>query len=384
VNDFTKVDWEIKSLGDVCETVSTGPFGSLLGKKDYVASGIPLVNPIDIVDDVIRSTAIKRVTTETANRLNSYRMQSGDIVVARRGELGRCAKVTDQNDGWLCGTGSFFLRPKEFVSTDYLVRYIRSPASQAIFEAASTGATMPNISNKTLSKLPIPVPPLEEQQRIVAVLDEAFEGLARARAHAEVNLRNARELFTSALREALQTGRTGWRTLTVADTLTRTKVPAKIQRKAYLPIGAFPIVSQEAELINGYWNKECDVIHVTRPIVVFGDHTRALKYIDFDFVVGADGTQIMAAVECLEPRFYYYALKTIDLAGKGYARHFSHFKKCEISFPVSIEAQQGIATWLDELSASVKYLESQYIRALQDLDDLRQSLLKNAFAGKLT
>ena len=92
----------------------------------------------------------------------------------------------------------------------------------------------------------------------------------------------------------------------------------------------------------------------------------------------------MAPIECLDPRFYFYALKTIDLDGKGYARHFSHLKKCVVNFPDSIKAQQKFANQLDELSASTKDLEAQYTSALQDLDALRQSLLHKAFAGELT
>jgi type I restriction enzyme S subunit len=136
--------------------------------------------------------------------------------------------------------------------------------------------------------------------------------------------------------------------------------------------------------VNGFWDDENDVIEIKQPLVVFGDHTRALKYVDFDFVVGADGTQIMAPVACLNPRFYFYALRTIDLQGKGYARHFSHLKKCPISFPESIAKQREISSRLDLLSDQALMLTEYYEKALQDLDDLRQSLLQKAFTGELT
>ncbi len=306
------------------------------------------------------------------------RAETGDILMSVRAPVGPINEATEE----ICiGRGLAAIRPGDQVNRHYLWYALLWLQPEI---KGNAGAVFESINKAGIEKLEIPLPPLEEQRRIVAVLDKAFEGLSRARAHAEANLQNAQELFNSALIDALHSRKSDWRTLSVANTLIRTKVPAKIQRKAYLAEGVFSIVSQEAGLVNGYWNNEDDVIHLTRPVVVFGDHTRVLKYVDFDFVVGADGTQIMAPIECLEPRYYYYALKTIDLEGKGYARHFSHLKKCEINFPTSIEAQRSIASQLDDLSTNTQRLEEQYARTLQDLDDLRQSLLQKAFAGELT
>jgi type I restriction enzyme S subunit len=246
-----------------------------------------------------------------------------------------------------------------------------------------SGMTVPKLNQGRLREIPIPLPPLEEQHQIVAVLDEAFEGLARARAHAEANLRDARELFASALRKNMKPGN-HWRSLLIGDSTDRTKVPSKIQRKDYLDQGEFPIVSQEAGLINGYWNNPADVVRVDRPLVVFGDHTRALKYVDFDFVVGADGTQLMCPISALDPLFYFFALRIVDLAGKGYARHYSHLKKETIWFPLDMTIQKKIAADLEEREREILDLEVRYTTKIQDIDALRQSLLQKAFAGELT
>jgi hypothetical protein len=104
-------------LGEVSE-VLTGPFGSLLHKSDYVSDGIPLINPINIVDGQIIVGTEKTVSRETLNRLRSYALSEGDIVFGRRGEIGRCAVVGPEQAGWLCGTGCFFIRR-------FLVRRIR-------------------------------------------------------------------------------------------------------------------------------------------------------------------------------------------------------------------------------------------------------------------
>jgi type I restriction enzyme S subunit len=103
--------WVEKTLSPATDGIFTGPFGSLLHKSDYIADGIPLVNPAHITEVGIEPDLRKTVSKATALRLKNYIMREGDIVIGRRGEMGRCALVTEVEDGWLCGTGSFFIKP---------------------------------------------------------------------------------------------------------------------------------------------------------------------------------------------------------------------------------------------------------------------------------
>jgi len=96
--------WEKKPIKLIAESISTGPFGTMLHKSDYVTSGIPLVNPMNIVDSRIVPSDRMMVCEATRNRLQQYTLKEGDVVIARRGELGRCALVTERERGWLCGT----------------------------------------------------------------------------------------------------------------------------------------------------------------------------------------------------------------------------------------------------------------------------------------
>jgi type I restriction enzyme S subunit len=194
-----KAGWQRKRLADFAATVSTGPFGSVLHKSDYVDDGVPLVNPINIVGEHIVPDPTKLIDKATRQRLSSYVLQEGDIVVGRRGEIGRCAVVGANESGWVCGTGSFFIRPLPSIDSQFLAHLIRSDSYREKLEQASTGATMKNLSNSTLSDLVVAIPPLPEQQRIVTLLDVAFDGIATARTHAERNLQNARAIFESHL-----------------------------------------------------------------------------------------------------------------------------------------------------------------------------------------
>ena len=97
------------------------------------------------------------------------------------------------------------------------------------------------------------------------------------------------------------------------DCIEKVRYTAKIQRKDFDITGAYPIVSQEEDFINGYWDRTEDVFKVTTPVVVFGDHTKIIKYIDFDFVLGADGVKILQPKDFLVSKYFYYQLQSIEL-----------------------------------------------------------------------
>lgn len=171
--------WVETTLAAVTGGIYTGPFGSLLHKSDYVENGIPLVNPAHITDVGIEPDMRKTVSKTTALRLKSYIMSEGDIVIGRRGEMGRCALVTDVEDGWLCGTGSFFIKPSSRCDTRYLVRFLRSESCKARLEKIAGGAVMPNLSNTDLGNLTFDLPPLDRQKAIVEETDRVHEETQR-------------------------------------------------------------------------------------------------------------------------------------------------------------------------------------------------------------
>ncbi len=164
--------WTKTTLGKATGGVFTGPFGSLLHKSDYVENGIPLVNPAHITNVGIEPDYRKTVSEATARKLSSYIMRKGDVVIGRRGEMGRCALVTDAENGWLCGTGSFYIKPSPRCDSGYLVRYLRSDACKQRLEKIAGGAVMPNLSNTDLSNLSFDLPSLERQKVIGDQIDD--------------------------------------------------------------------------------------------------------------------------------------------------------------------------------------------------------------------
>lgn len=132
----------------------------------------------------------------------------------------------------------------------------------------------------------------------------------------------------------------GWETKSFEDCIEKVTYISKIQRKDFLDTGKYPIVSQEADFINGYWVNEDDIFKVSTPIVVFGDHTKVLKYIDFDFVLGADGVKVLKPRKFLFPKFFFYQLQTANLDSLGYARHYKLLKELNIVYPPLPEQQR--------------------------------------------
>ncbi|WP_052237978.1 restriction endonuclease subunit S [Vibrio sinaloensis] len=150
--------WDVKSLSEIAR-IQIGPFGTQLHKQDYIENGIPLINPTHIVrGDIIPKNNLT-ISSEKHQELTEYHLKTGDIVMGRRGEMGRCAIVNEREDGWLCGTGSLFIRPsKTGVFSEYLNKLLSSEAIKKHLEGESQGATMPNLNKTIVGNIKVPVP----------------------------------------------------------------------------------------------------------------------------------------------------------------------------------------------------------------------------------
>lgn len=159
--------------------VRTGPFGSALHKSDYVHDGIPVVNPMHINAGKIEPSSSTTISSEKASELSDFLLRAGDVVIARRGVMGRCAVVQPEQHGWLCGTGSMILRPAECLLADYLQIFLSSPATVAELEAGAVGSTMVNLNQGILLQLQIVLPSLDKQLRNVKAVRSLQEACDR-------------------------------------------------------------------------------------------------------------------------------------------------------------------------------------------------------------
>ena len=170
--------WAWSRLGSLLALFITGPFGSALHKSDYVTDGVPLINPINIIDGKIVPIDKMQVSSETVERLSSFKVALDDIVIARRGNMGRCAVVQSEQEGWLCGTGSFVLRFPSILYSEYFAVCLRSPYSVEYLSGNSIGNTMLNLNQAILKSILLPVPPCNEQWKIIDCISSADIHLA--------------------------------------------------------------------------------------------------------------------------------------------------------------------------------------------------------------
>jgi type I restriction enzyme S subunit len=172
--------WVIGRLSDFCSSISTGPFGTSLGVGDYVEDGIPVINPSHMIDGACVPDSLVTVSDATAERLAFWKLRAGDIVAARRGELGRAAIITNRECGWICGTGSLRLTPSPArVFPGYLYSVLQSNYARAWLDRESVGSTMPNLNESLIGRLPVTMPPsTSEQVTLLRGLDQQEQRVA--------------------------------------------------------------------------------------------------------------------------------------------------------------------------------------------------------------
>jgi type I restriction enzyme S subunit len=196
--------WQPAKIEQVLTVLQTGPFGSSLHQSDYRVGGTPVINPASLQNERIVPIAKMAVDASTLQRLASFKLRFGDIVMARRGEMGRCAIVTEREAGWLCGTGSLVLRPSTSIFARFLVLLIGSPFGREYLGGTAVGTTMQNLNQAILLNLPFGLPPLAEQRRIVARVDELMTLCDRLEARLAESEADSRRLLEAVLHEALQ------------------------------------------------------------------------------------------------------------------------------------------------------------------------------------
>ncbi|NKX63735.1 type I restriction endonuclease subunit S [Labrenzia sp. 5N] len=162
-----------------------------------------------------------------------------------------------------------------------------------------------------------------------------------------------------------------------------TDTKKKIPQKQYLPEGQFAVVDQGEALIGGYTNDKELLSNAPVPSIVFGDHTRAVKFVEVPFAQGADGVRVLGTPSGIEPRFAYQALRAVDLPNKGYSRHFKFLKATEFPLPPLAE-QKRIVAKLDALSARSARARKDLARIDTLVKRYKQAVLSKAFSGELT
>lgn len=154
--------WKMVKLSELAD-IKIGPFGTLLHKEEYISDGHALVNPSHIINGKICCDMNLTISEEKYSKLKAYHLKKGDVILGRRGEMGRCAVV--EQEGLLCGTGSLFIRSKGQVNSDILQKIISFPSYKKTIEDKAVGQTMPNLNVPIVSSFMIPKIPMDAQEQ---------------------------------------------------------------------------------------------------------------------------------------------------------------------------------------------------------------------------
>lgn len=243
-----------------------------------------------------------------------------------------------------CSDGCFALPHSERVESKYL--YYFALSNQKFFTDRVRRAGIPTLAADSVLSLRIPVPPLEVQREIVRILDKFTQ--LEAELEAELEARRAQyELYRRALlgaeeRDSLQP---------LGKLLISVRVPKGVKRGAYGDGSAIPIVDQGKSAIAGFTDDDSFRVPAGEHIV-FGDHTRAVKWVDHDFAPGADGTRVFRAREGVLPRYAFFAFQQLEIPSRGYNRHWTVAREMTVPVP-SLKRQREIVTILDQFDALV-------------------------------
>lgn len=193
-------------VSEIVDDIRIGPFGTMLHKSDYMVGGIPVINPQHIKNNTIIAGVNVTVSAEKAEELNAYKLKNNDIIMGRRGEMGRCAAVTQAEDGWLCGTGSILFRLKPEFDAGFYAQILSSPVIVHYLEENATGTTMKNLNEEIVRHIPVPYITREQQIAISKKIDAALSMCDNIEKTVVSSLRQAEAMRQSILKQAFEEG----------------------------------------------------------------------------------------------------------------------------------------------------------------------------------
>ena len=316
------VDWNVDKLSNIAKTYTGGT--PRRDNPDYWKGSIGWLKSGELRDCLIDST--EEYITEKGFKNSSTKYVYPDSVLialygATAGKVGLVKSKFTINQAICC------IQPFENLYHTFCYFYLQTIREQLLSERY--GGAQPNLSQQIIKNLQIPLPPLPEQKKIAAVLSAVQEAKEKTEAvitvSKELKKSLMKYLFTygpvpidEADKVPLKETEIGmvpeeWEVVEFPEILSKSKFKAnRILQRDFKKVGKYPIIDQSKEAIAGYWDNESDLYSGSLPVIIFGDHTRVFKYVDFPFVRGADGTQIINPNQNrFNSKYIFYALSNI-------------------------------------------------------------------------
>ena len=395
--------WEYKKLKDICDFVR-GPFGGSLKKNIFKSEGYAVYEQQHAIYNQFNSIRYF-IDEDKFNEMHRFELKSGDLIMSCSGTMGKIAIVPENIKRGIINQALLKLSPSKKISTVFLKLWMQSENFQDSLKKYSGGAAIQNVASVAILKqIEIPLPALSEQLRIVSILDTAFEVIDKAKANAEQNLKNSKELFESYLQNIFSSKGEGWQEKTlsqISNVFGRGKSKHRPRNFEGLYGGEYPFI-QTGDIRNcdhyitdysqtynemglaqsKLWPSGTICITIAANIAETGVLTFDACFPDS--VIGLVVNESLADRNFVEYLLQSYKSK-LQALGKGSAQanlNMGSFENEVFPFP-SVEQQRIIVKQLDNLSKETKRLESIYQQKLIDLEELKKSLLEKAFKGEL-
>lgn len=379
--------WEVLHLKDVASKIQDGNYGADYPKADeFVASGIPFLTS-KVIGGIgtINPDKFDYIKEEKHQSLKKAQIVAGDILFTNRGaNVGTIAIVPDYIATANIGPQLTLVRCNDCILKEYLFQFLRGSFFQKQIQQRDSGSAMNFFGIKDTERFKVLVPSLSEQKRIAQILstwDKAISVTEKLLANSQQQKKALmQQLITGKKRLLDENGvrfSGEWVYLTFDNAfIVANKKSTQVKSSDYLQSGSIPIIDQGQSRIAGYCNNL--EVYSDVPVIVFGDHTRCVKWIEFVFCPGADGTQVIKTSKILEPKLGYYLLSNTDIPNLGYSRHMRELKEKDFRLPLDIKEQQKIAAVLSAADAEISTLEKK----LACLRDEKKALMQQLLTGK--
>lgn len=383
------MSWDKVKLGNVAEFSNGINFG-----KEAYAKGIKLISVSnfgnrfspeydsleEIKDDVVRESDL---------------LHNGDIIFVRSNGnkelIGRCMLIKDLPDKVTYSGFCIRARLKDTTKNDpvFWTYHFKNQAFRKAMSGTAIGANIQNLSQGRLSAYEAVIPDIDSQRRIAEILSTYDNLIENNQKQIKLLEEAAQRLYKEWFVDLCFPGYEdveivdgvpeGWKKELIGDLLRKVVRSKQVKTAEYLQEGTIPIIDQSRDFIAGYTNDPEAIVDMGYPIIVFGDHTRILKYIQFPFAKGADGTQlIISNNENMPQSLLYYSLVAVDLSNYHYARHFKYLKSENILVPT-----KKIAEKFDRYVSAI-LIQIQKLRDISDRSaESRDRILPKLMNGEI-
>ena len=335
------MSWEEKKLSDCCISIADGDHQA----PPKADSGIPFVTISNINAnnqfDFTNTMFVPQASSDSLD--NTRKAQTGDVLYSVVGSFGIPVYIKETVP-FVFQRHIAILRPNDTILPQFLYYTMLSRDFYMMADAAALGAAQRTISLTALRNMKISVPPMDVQEKIVGVLSAYDDLIENNQKQIKLLEEAAQRLYKEWFVDLRFPGHEttpimdgvpeGWEKVEVGACIAKVARTKQVMTAELLDVGKIPVVDQSRSFVAGYTNDKETIVDLGIPVIVFGDHTRVLKYIQFPFAKGADGTQlILTNNEKMPQSLLYCSLVNVDLSNYHYARHFKYLKAEEILRP---------------------------------------------------